>query len=1064
MSTVTTWGNATGSTVAEWSIDSCAFKLKKNNPSAGKISLLIDGTVYINEGVDAVASQAWASGAFVKKSGDTISGWLTINGTANTPMSVCNTAANANESGIAFKFGATSKGWVGYSGGRTELYSYTSNAYLGIKDDGTPIYNTYTLLHTGNYTSALDSRYVLKSGDTMSWLHTNEIDATTGDGMLAFQGQNSWTGVNFANQWGVGPIVKQGVIRSGNASLVHYRHGVGSATIWDSLNDGHGSGLDADTVDGVHCSDMLHFVTLQPQNLDANAIITTGSCYMPRGDMNQSSWNGYTFTNFPTSKPQGGFMLMNLAEGNYRRQLYTAYNNPNLYVRYYYFNGTASTWSPWHTLAFTDSTVANADKLGGIAAGDYVTRISDQTISGVKTFTTYVKHTMPVMFKPDGITDGLYLSPNNAGGISINAHKSWSYTASVAQITNAGGFVGSSFIRTGGTANQVLIADGSVNAKVTATGLTTLGWQNTTIGDASIPTMSLLAFWDGCYVGTSSNLRYCAHGAFGTACTYSEAQFTRALTGDEPPTGDINSFWGNRCVLGSININTNAPGGNGWYNLVQVAHRNGSGDGANYVGQIALGMTVNLDQMYYRGHRTRSWQHVLTEQNYASHLDTHFVTLATQQTISAYKLVTGTSNLGANGFNVGMRFSNSLHQGIEVESAGNTMGLGCHSNGSWYWWYGNTGGKNYCMVYNGAIWSFYGQMLVGQRAHITPEYISFNRNNQTGAIYDSTKYGAQIGINNTIKGIELATHKGTAASYAIRMLIGADTGNVGVGTTAPQYKLDVAGDIIAGDGAWLRTRGNTGWYNNTYGGGWWMQNSSYIENYGSKRIKISGINDYYAIWINGGGLCCEGFQGTSWGNGHAAVNVGIYNNKAQTPLLMAYRVAAGTTGASRLFSMELLNTGALLRYYFGGAMKFHMTNTGEFYASTGIWTDGYLSCKGQNTASDARFKDIQGRIDLPLAVIAKAPSIIYKWVDSGKMDMGSIAQYWQKYLPLAVSVNPLGRLGMDYSKIALASAISIAQSLITVQDDVTTLKADVKRLKAENSQLKTEIQQLKLAA
>lgn len=1029
-----------------------------STPVAGQ-SLVYNGTKWVNatlatSGLDEAsladyltshgyATQAWTSGAFVSKSGDTINGWLDVNGTSPTPICVCNTAANAPEVGIAFKFGTTSKGWVGYSGGRIELYSYASAAYLGIKDDGTPVYNTHTLLHTGNYTSTLDSRYVLKSGDTM----TGRLLISTNGKTLKLGSVNaSWAHYETdapSGHWFNTNVSVQGEIYAGAAY---------NQKVWHAGNDGSGSGLDADLLDGVQGDwyfkrqGRLGAYNIDTLNEFASRDIQPASEVAITGTKPfENSWG--TLLTFKSLVNNGGIQL--------------AANSSYLYFRCRYnatFEGVA-----WGRIATADGTVANAESLGGIAAGDYVTRISDQTISGVKTFTTYVKHTMPVMFKPDGITDGLYLLPNNAGGININAHKSWSHTASVAQITNAGGFVGSSFIRTGGTASQFLMADGTVNAKISATAPTTLNWQNNTVGNSSIPTMGLLAYWDGRYsatANTSSNLKYCNQGAFGSACTYSEAQFARALSGEEPPTGDINSFWGNRCVLGSINIDANAPGGNGWYNIVQVAHRNGAADGARYVGQIALGMTVNLDQMYYRGHRTRAWQHVLTEQNYAGYLDTHFVTLATAQTISGFKTVTGVSGTGANGFNVGMRFSNSLHQGIEVESNGYTMGIGCHSNGSWYWWYGNSAGKNYCMVYNGALWSFHGQMLVGQSAHITPQYISFNRNNATGAIYDSTKHGAQIGINNSIGGIEFATHTGTAASYAIRMLIGSNTGNVGFGTTSPQYKVHAVGDILS-DGGWLRTNGVHGWYNNTYGGGWWMQNSSYIENYGSKRLKITGINDYYAIWIAGGGLCCEGFQGTSWGNGHAAVNVGIYNNNAQTPLLMAYRVAGGTTGASRLFSMEFLNTGTVLYYSFGGTMKYSMTNTGEFYASTGIWTDGYLSFKGQNTTSDARFKDIQGRITLPLTVIANAPSIIYRWVDNGKIDMGSIAQYWQRYLPLAVSTNPLGRLGMDYSKIALASAISIAQSLMTTQDDVAILKADVKRLTAENQQLKTEISQLK---
>ena len=46
-------------------------------------------------------------------------------------------------------------------------------------------------------------------------------------------------------------------IRSGDTNLYHRRNGVADYTIWDSGNDGTGSGLDADLLDGVHYQNIL---------------------------------------------------------------------------------------------------------------------------------------------------------------------------------------------------------------------------------------------------------------------------------------------------------------------------------------------------------------------------------------------------------------------------------------------------------------------------------------------------------------------------------------------------------------------------------------------------------------------------------------------------------------------------------------------------------------------------------------------------------------------------------------------------------------------------------------
>lgn len=76
---------------------------------------------------------------------------------------------------------------------------------------------------------------------------------------------------------------------------------------------------------------------------------------------------------------------------------------------------------------------------------------------------------------------------------------------------------------------------------------------------------------------------------------------------------------------------------------------------------------------------------------------------------------TGISASGANTFNVGARFSNTSHDSIEIVGGNYTMGLGCHSNGSWYWWRGTANptsatNKSYVMQYNGITWAFIGSI------------------------------------------------------------------------------------------------------------------------------------------------------------------------------------------------------------------------------------------------------------------------------------------------------------------------------------------------------------------
>lgn len=81
---------------------------------------------------------------------------------------------------------------------------------------------------------------------------------------------------------------------------------------------------------------------------------------------------------------------------------------------------------------------------------------------------------------------------------------------------------------------------------------------------------------------------------------------------------------------------------------------------------------------------------------------------------------------------------------------------------------------------------------------------------------------------------------GTEAAYARTwMTVQNSTGNVTIGAaTTPAYKLDVNGEAILT--GYIRTRGNGGWYNETFGGGWYMIDSTYVRAYGNKAVYTTG--------------------------------------------------------------------------------------------------------------------------------------------------------------------------------------------------------------------------------
>lgn len=79
-------------------------------------------------------------------------------------------------------------------------------------------------------------------------------------------------------------------------------------------------------------------------------------------------------------------------------------------------------------------------------------------------------------------------------------------------------------------------------------------------------------------------------------------------------------------------------------------------------------------------------------------------------------------------------------------------------------------------------------------------------------------------------------------AYTERMRILND-GKVGIGRAPATYKLEVEGDIYA-VASWLRSGGQTGWVNETYGGGIYMIDSTYVRIYNAKKFFVN--NDILA--------------------------------------------------------------------------------------------------------------------------------------------------------------------------------------------------------------------------
>lgn len=121
-------------------------------------------------------------------------------------------------------------------------------------------------------------------------------------------------------------------------------------------------------------------------------------------------------------------------------------------------------------------------------------------------------------------------------------------------------------------------------------------------------------------------------------------------------------------------------------------------------------------------------------------------------------------------------------------------------------------------------------------------------------------------------------------------------------------------------------------------------------------------------------------------------------------------------------------------------------NSRAIYIKTGS-APNFVDGTWSNT-SDIRLKDIINNVGASVDQIANAPIFNYKWKSGGvSIMLGSSAQYWQNVFQHAVEIGPENYLYMDYSSVALASAVMVARKVVNHEERIRQLERENEELR-----------------
>ena len=367
----------------------------------------------------------------------------------------------------------------------------------------------------------------------------------------------------------------------------------------------------------------------------------------------------------------------------------------------------------------------------------------------------------------------------------------------------------------------------------------------------------------------------------------------------------------------------------------------------------------------YNNNTWGSWYVLLDNNNYAGTLDSRYVTLTTNQTVSGIKtfstqqkftVATGTSPFTVSSTTVVGNLNADMVDGYHSSKLFRSFGgvsidfnfSDDNNNNGLYYLHSNYTQSNKNGITYGSLMNFSSsasswQIISGNDARLYYRNRWWSGGGGAWSAWKTIAYTSDI--------------KDPANYYWANVRVSASS-NSG---TSPTFNTCYTSN-------WFRSTGSTGWYSESYGGGWYMADSTWIRTYGSKSVyqNTGQIRTDGYLVTNGGitvgatspnnGTYKSHVTGNSWSSGYIRAGAGFYHNSVNSNsyVLLAggsYKsladFAKGNAGASNRGVYVTNGTVTAMTYYLNATVNSGASGKLAYYSGTNS-IDDYTSTVGSS--------------------------------------------------------------------------------------------------------------------